>query len=488
MVENWKKWLLRVVVGLLVAWLVFILARTTWFYFSLHWQAIVFPYTLDYGEGPLLDQAVRLARFENIYHRDLSQPPYTIANYPPLFPLIQAPFVWIFGPALWYGRALSSLSVLLAAIFIGLTIYTLTRRSEAGIVAGLVLLAIPYTLFWGVLNRVDSLALGLSLAALYVVVRWGEKRQGLVGTAILLSLAIFTRQSYALAAPLAAFTWLLRQPARKRAFELALWTGGFTLVLMGGMYLASGGGFFTNIVTANVNPFSWETVRNNFTTIRNQMTVFFLFGIVFLGVGWVRQLRTPAWWLIAPYLVGATLSGMTIGKTGSNINYLMELAAALSLLAGAGLAWSRERRWSIALALVLLVVQVGGLQRWTANDHQGWSKEHLAQTDDQATMDRRIRQAQGVVLADEYMAAVPLAGKPLHFQPFEFKQMVTAGLWDEGPFLEQIRRQQFALIILYDPPSWNSRRERWTPMQLQAIEANYMVDGRWAEALFYIPR
>src|SRR5215510_10357917 len=61
------------------------------------WMAITFPYPLDYGEGPLLDQAVRLARFENIYRGDLTVPPYTLANYPPLFPLAQAPFVWAFG-------------------------------------------------------------------------------------------------------------------------------------------------------------------------------------------------------------------------------------------------------------------------------------------------------------------------------------------------------------------------------------------------------
>src|SRR5215211_4290866 len=51
------------------------------------WQALSFPYPLNYGEGPLLDQSVRLAAFENIYRTNLSAPPYVIANYPPLFML-----------------------------------------------------------------------------------------------------------------------------------------------------------------------------------------------------------------------------------------------------------------------------------------------------------------------------------------------------------------------------------------------------------------
>ena len=57
------------------------------------WQALAFPYPLNYGEGPLLDQSVRLAAFENIYRTNLSAPPYVVANYPPLFMLAQVPFV-----------------------------------------------------------------------------------------------------------------------------------------------------------------------------------------------------------------------------------------------------------------------------------------------------------------------------------------------------------------------------------------------------------
>ncbi|MGH3145956.1 MAG: hypothetical protein ACRDTR_09170, partial [Rubrobacter sp.] len=71
------------------------------------WDALAFPYPLNYGEGPLLEQAVKLAGFQNIYEADLTAPPYVISNYPPLFSLVQAPFVWSFGPAFWYGRAIS---------------------------------------------------------------------------------------------------------------------------------------------------------------------------------------------------------------------------------------------------------------------------------------------------------------------------------------------------------------------------------------------
>jgi hypothetical protein len=77
--------------------------------------ALAFPYPLNYGEGPLLDQAVRLQELQNIYPSDLSKPPYVISNYPPLFVLLQAPLVWAFGPAYLYGRAISLLSTFAVA-------------------------------------------------------------------------------------------------------------------------------------------------------------------------------------------------------------------------------------------------------------------------------------------------------------------------------------------------------------------------------------
>ena len=485
-------WLPPLITGVLAAVLLVNLGQSAWYFARLHWQTITFPYVVDYGEGPLLDQAVRLSRGENIYPPDLTQYPYRIANYPPLFPAIEAGFVRLAGPAFWYGRAISSLAVLLGAVCIGLILFTLTRSVLAGLVGGLLLLAIPYTLFWGTLNRVDSLALGLSLAALLCAVRSGHRRAGRIATALLLTAAIFTRQSAALAAPLAAFAWLLSQAPRRqgfmRAIELALWTGGFTAALFGLLMVLTRGGFYTHIVTANVNPFYWNTVKNNLNTIIDHLPVLVLCSLGLLGLGWMKPLRSTAWGLAAPYLVGATLAGMTIGKTGSNINYLMELAAAYSLAAGAVVAWSKPRRWVHALVLLALALQAYGIFTWTQADRQGWAQERFVQTADLERMLELARQADGPVLADEYMGIVPLAGKELVFQPFEFKQMVDVGVWDEGPFLEMIRQKKFALIILYQPKTWDSRKERWTPAQLQAIEENYTPAAWVAEAVAYRPR
>jgi len=62
------------------------------------WRAATFPYPLDYGEGPLLEQAVRLGQGLPIYRVPGAEPPWTVGNYPPLFPLLNGGLSLVFGP------------------------------------------------------------------------------------------------------------------------------------------------------------------------------------------------------------------------------------------------------------------------------------------------------------------------------------------------------------------------------------------------------
>src|SRR5437660_2886722 len=71
---------------------------------------IAFPYDLNYGEGYVLNDAVRLAHGEPIYV-DLQQFPMVRSPYPPLFPLLWSLVVPLTGPALWPGRGLEGLAL-----------------------------------------------------------------------------------------------------------------------------------------------------------------------------------------------------------------------------------------------------------------------------------------------------------------------------------------------------------------------------------------
>jgi hypothetical protein len=451
------------------------------------WAAIRFPYPLDYGEGPILDQVVRLARLQNIYPHDLAEPPYTIANYPPLYPLLQVPFLWAFGPALWYGRVLSALGILAAALFSALVLHALTGDRLAAVAGGLLLLAYPYIVHWSTFVRVDSLALGLSLAGLYAIVRWSERRAGLWAGAALLAAAAYARQSYALAAPLAAFVWLVRERPRRRAFELAGIVGGIGLAAFALLTIATRGGFYLHVVAANVNRFQWTTVGRYAEEMWDHVPYLLVGGGLYVLLG--AWLRPRAWWLVCPYLIGATASAITVGKVGSSVNYMFEFCAALSLAAGALIAWPSARRWWLRIPLVaFLALQVGPMTAWTRDDYLGRNAWKIERRDEIARMAGIVAAADGPVLADEFMGLIPEADKPLYYQPFEFKQLDEAGLWSQWPFIDQIERQEFPLILLYDPPGWDSQGERWTNEIRATIARRYGPVERLAETIVLRPR
>lgn len=462
----------QVFLGLALAQLAVALVLSLQTYSRMAAGALAFHYPLDYGEGPLLDQALRLAAGEKIYRSDFSLPPYTVSNYPPVFPLLQAPFSMLFGPAFWYGRLTSVLSALATALLIGLTLYTLTGEKVAAPIAGLLFLTFPHAQYWSTLNRVDLLALALSWAALYVVARKPGARRGIPLAAALLVLSAFTRQSYAFAAPFSAFVFLSIERKWRDAIRLALITGGGGLILFLLVNLATRGGFFLNIVTANANPFYWDSVRHHFGELADRSAALLAVVGIFLLAGQFRG-RGRSWPLALAYLAAAAASGITIGKDGANVNYFLELAAALSFAAGAALAWVGKRPWLQVVVAAALCIQVAGFARWVQEDHSHRVLDRIAQEEDVAALYHIVQETDGIVLADEFMGLLPIAGKRLYFQPFEFKMLAEGGLWDEQAFLASLAGQEFDFILWYDPATWDSIEARWTPRQREMIEEYY---------------
>lgn len=489
-------WGPRILLSLSAIALLLLLARAIWLYLDYMRILIAFPFTVDYGEGPILDQVMRLSRGETIYPVDISHAPFIIGNYPPVYHLLQLPFAWIFGPAFWYGRVINLLSICAAAYFIGASLYTISKNWGAAILGAALLPTIPFILHWSGFVRIDSLALALSWAALYVIIRRPEQRKALIWTAVLLTLAIFTRQSYGLAAPFAAFIWLLSHKPRRRAFELALWTGGFSLILFFALNLLTRGGFYFNIVTANVNPFLWKTVEEYLDKIWKHMGLLVVLSAAYLVLAvWFKQ---KVWWVAAPYLVASTATAITIGKDGSNVNYLYEFSATLAFTSGAFLAWlgpiikDRQlvtRLWWLKLALfIALGFQINELYNWGLQDYYNGptnrAKFEYAEIQQMATL---VAQSEQPVLADEFMGLLPISGKDLVFQPFEYKQLVAGKVWDQTPFIDALFQKQYGLILLYDPPYWDSQRNRWTSQQLAAIRGNYKQINRLANTIILVP-
>ena len=468
---------LLLTLGAGVAYAAWFLGRTT-----------IYPHALDYGEGPLLDQAVRLAHGQSIYRVPGAEPPWTVSNYPPLYPALEAGLAAVFGPAYWYGRLIAVLSLAGSAVLVGAIVQRLTADRFAAVVAGLLLPASAYAGYWAALARIDNLALLLSLAGLWCLLRFD--RLGALFAAIgLLAAAVYTRQTYGLTAPLTAFVWLLGH-SRQRAFGLL--AGLAALVAVTGVVLngVTDGGFWFNVVTANVNEFRWAGVLYYVQTVPVQIPVLLLAAVAYAVVAIRHRLASGR--VIGPYLVAGTLLVLTAGKIGSASNYLIEFATGLCLAVGGLLAWLREvRPRSFAITLGALAVQ----SVYSLLFPPWWYGSTLETVDDEA--DRRqisqvISSASGPVLADQEMGELPLDGRPIILQPFELTQLSRAGLWDQTPLVASIQQQRYAVILIYTIPDYPLERDRWSAEMLAALDRAYVAGPRIGTesggSVIYTPR
>ena len=478
----------RIIFSLALCLLVARLGISLFEYFRLAGSALAFPFPLDYGEGPMLDQTLRLAQFENIYRNSFASPPYTVSNYPPLFQFIQVPLAWIFGPAFWYGRLISILSAVSAAGLIGLILHTLTGDRIAATMGGLTLLAFPYLIQGSVLSRVDALALALSLGGLYATVRWPSYRSGPWVAGLLFTATAFTNPRFALVAPLTAFVWLWHQEHRRQALRLAVIVTGSCLGSFLSLNLITQGGFYLNTVLANLTTFSWDTVASYLLNLYLHAGFLVIGCLVFIVIERLGE-ATRSWPLVVPYCLWTAFMILTVGMGNGSVNDLFEVVAALCLASGAFIAWAGESFWLKALLVFMLAVQINVLIAWSREEYIPTLMNKVTDTREVEQLAEFVQEAEGPILADEYMGLIPLAGRRLYFQPFEYKQLQAANLWSEAELIAAIQREEFSIILLHLPRHWSAAiTSRWGPALRDNIYAHYELEDTLARTFVYQPQ
>lgn len=459
-------------------------------FLSLSWMAVRFPYPLDYGEGAVLDASLRLAHLQNVYPLGLTSSHWFVSNYPPLYYLVHVPFIWAHGgPALWQGRLISGLSAIATAGLIAYVLFALTRDRAASAIGGLTFLAVPLVAVWAQYDRVDMLALFLSWCGIAACVRW-RTGEG-VGLAVACFVASsFTRQTAALAGLIGAYAWFRATAGTSAANKLIGWTALVGVTIFLALCVVTRGAFFFHVVTGTAGRMSLDQL----TTLGRSAIVLMPFLLALavtaaLSRAWSTPPGSP---LVAAYLIGAVLVALTAAKVGSYINYFLDLSAACSLAAGASIAWLRPHRRILTICLLVLVVQAVKMGRSNSlYDHLSsrlrWSSEY-------ARLQALVRNEPSPILADEPMALLPLNGRTIEFQPFAMTQLAETGVWDETPFLEELRNHRFTLILLREPDANPGVvTYLWEPRVAHAIVANYQAVGSarvddYAHVVIYRPR
>ncbi len=367
-------------------------------------STVMFPYDLNYGEGYVLNDAVRLSRGEPIYV-DIQQFPMVRSPYPPLYPLVWSLFLRLSAPSFVVGRALSVAALIGLFALLAWNGRRIRRGPWPVIIAPALLAASPFVYQWAGYARVDLLALLLAAGGVCAA-QWLPGWRGVLAAGVLCTLALWTKQTTPL----------------------------------------TGGQFTRHILEGNAaNP------------IYPLRAAYYLFGFAALhlpafaaGLWWASKALRGVPSPIALYVPIALLGALSAGNAGSSVNYLIEPAIALGL--AAPFAW-RAAHGAPAIGPLMATVQLLLVVHWP----NGFGTTYLAEsalgrtptTADAsvgAQVDAVVRATPGELIAEPAGFAVR-NGRSVYVQPIDLRAEELRGRWRDEPLVQALRDGRFELAI-----------------------------------------
>ncbi len=445
-----------------------LLALQAGYYLLYSYTMITFPYQLDYGEGPILQIAVRVARGEAMYPKELSSYPYIIASYMPVYYALSALAARATGPSFLGGRLIGALGGLAMAVCGAQYVWDKTRNRFAAFLAAGFVLAVPIIMVWSNLMRVDVPAHALSIAG-FVLFERGWRLPG-VGS---MSLAVLTRRTN-VGAIIASLVGLWAKRGWLAALMAGVAQAGLIAVLVLAANVWSGGGMFRQLSwhtsSSLGEAWTWEQVWLILSVALRQWPVYFALA---LAGALVCARRSSHFALLVYFLVTSALF-LTVGRIGSSFNYLVEPLAVGGMMTG--VLWAELAKlgpkWRPALILVAGAVAIQLV--WTGRDMNyniSLLRPEASASSSRAVVEL-IKEAPGPVLCED-VGLILLAGKEIPIEPFEFTQMAAGGVLDPEPAYRDVEEGRFPLIVL-----------RFNPRDIPGHEPGEdWVCGRWPDGI-----
>ena len=404
---------------------------------------MAFPYELNYGEGYVLNDAVRLAHGQAIYV-DLQQFPMVRSPYPPLFPWLWSLVVPLAGAGLWPGRVLEIGSLAAIVALIGINAWR-TRGGIWPVVAAVgLVLASPFVYQWAGYARVDLLALLFAVGGV-VAAQWIRGLRGVVLAAFLCALGLWTKQT-AITATAAVAVALMLRSWRDGALFVAL-VSAPSLAFGAILDAQTQGEFVRHVLLGNAsNP------------VLPARAVIYVGTFAFLNL---IALAGVVWWLrralggrpspVALYVPIALLAAFSAGNGGSSVNYLIEPVLALAL--AVPFVWRAVPPASATALPLFALIQLLLLAHWP----NGFGTTYLAEsaigrtpTAEDASVgsqvDQIVRGTRGEVMVEAASFAIR-NDRPVYIQPIDLRAEQLQGRWQPAPLVDALSSGRFARVI-----------------------------------------
>ena len=463
----------------------------------------------DYGEGHTLWMAQQMTN-PALAYKPLDGLPYVIFPYPPLYLMVSKIVGLLTGNLLLAGRSVSLISTFgLAAVIAVLVAQSVPRsfpllwRLSSGMLASALVLSTASVVGWASLMRVDMLGMMLMYGGLAVYILSGSRKSGQYLAVFLFVMAAFAKQTL-LSAPVACaiFGLIVDPKTTIRVYGFALLLGAVGLAVCNWI---TDGGFLKNILSYNLNPFSWEVVFAQFSShLRlNVMMKLLLSGAALISVwkrerisrsGWRRFISTKASQSYPRAILIGSLNGLfagllaiSIGKMGSVYNFFLAWDVSLCLLTGLYLfrllaTWHTRSRqkagYSILVLSIIILLFIPG--RWLVSTV---TEDFDGKINEEKQLVKLIQGTPGPVLSDNMLAVVK-AGRKIEAETATLAFLTMAGGWNETPYADLFDNRYFSLIVT--TPLRDAGR--YSHAVILSIEKNYQVHEKVGEYLIYRPR
>lgn len=432
-------------------------------------------YSMEY-EGHIFWACLTLADGRNIY--DLSNLMLAPIIYNPLFILLGAGVVKLFGPALVPLRTISMLSTV--ASFLGL--FCLFKRSQASgfqsVVGVLMFASYLPVLYWSPLARVDMLGLALAIWSLERFTRaWRNNNESptatsLLPTLVLSLLSFFAKQQY-LVIPLAIVSFCLFRHKNSLALKfLAVWMAAAAATMCGLEWYT--GGYFSHLTFASALPWESRTLQWFLLPFLFDPKTMIAIGVIALG--WTFGGRKSNFEALAVVLLGISLLAAlyTMGLRAAYHNHLLCTEFALCWLTLLNL-----RKLAAIFSAPLIVSIIVSL--FSLNGYLGELKDRILMQGDTHDALNLLRQAKvrgKTLLCEDPSLAISAGAQPACVDATTIMNVRNVRRLGFDYLVQKINRREYPAIVINSADLVRNRQRIWPETVISAIKSNYRAAGK----------
>lgn len=440
-------------------------------------KALAFPRALEY-EGTMLWAAQTLAAGQNIYDpTKLSQAPWAVITYPPLFLACAALLIKAIGPTFAALRVITIVSALVSTIFL----YKLLRRSGCSPVCSAIAPAyfMGYSppFLWSVIGRPDMLAVALSIVGferLYTAstVEPTDKKNWLIPcvvAGVMFALACFAKQTSVVCLVSGALFLLWCKQLKHLLALLGSFAATFTPLVVATQLIT--GGFIQNITIFGKTPWDSEMLWRYIHFMNDGDSILIEISFVVLLYCFVFKKQSTTVPERIPYILFAlSLAQMMyiMGLPGSNGNHAIFTLMALS--------------WWIALKASTLRLPTA--QAILLGSLSALPGLFIIVPSTIASLPAEPVSLDGTALADKLVLSEdPYNNFLSHSKPAMIDCAVFTSVWKNQPdklsqIAQAVERQDFAAVIINCRDSEGKEKQFWPDSILTAVRQHYRSAGK----------